>query len=199
MGLKEEFLELLERDKEFRYAVAGKLGLEEILRRLDRHEEHLTKLREDLVVGFRRHDEEIARLRADMMEGFNLLRRHLEALGARWGILAEEAFREGLKGLLEKGLGLSVSRWVTFDDEGFVFGYPCMVDVDIAVRDGKTVLVEVKSHVNAADVYTFQRKAELYKRKTGVKPERLVMVTPYADDKALEAASKFKIEIYTKV
>jgi hypothetical protein len=74
-----------------------------------------------------------------------------------------------------------------------------MVDVDIAVRDGKTVLVEVKSHVNAADVYTFQRKAELYKRKTDVKPERLVMVTPYADDKALEAASKFKIEIYTKV
>ena len=44
LGLKDEFLTLLERDKEFRYAVAGFLGLEEILKRLDRHEEQLVKL-----------------------------------------------------------------------------------------------------------------------------------------------------------
>jgi len=47
---------------------------------------------------FKRHDEETARLRADMVEGFNLLKRHLEALSARWSLMAEEAFREGLKG-----------------------------------------------------------------------------------------------------
>jgi hypothetical protein len=33
--LKREFLELLDRDLEFRYAVAGYLGLSEILKRLD--------------------------------------------------------------------------------------------------------------------------------------------------------------------
>jgi hypothetical protein len=48
MTLKEEFLALLEKDKEFRYAVVGLLGFEEILRRLDKHEEELVKLREDL-------------------------------------------------------------------------------------------------------------------------------------------------------
>jgi uncharacterized protein YoxC len=37
--LREEFIELLEKDKEFRYAVAGYLGLSEILKRLDRLEE----------------------------------------------------------------------------------------------------------------------------------------------------------------
>jgi hypothetical protein len=37
----------LEKDKEFRYAVAGFLGLEEILKRLDKHEEIIEKLRED--------------------------------------------------------------------------------------------------------------------------------------------------------
>lgn len=47
MSLKEEFLSLLEKDKEFRYAVAGFLGLEEILKRLDKHEEIIEKLRED--------------------------------------------------------------------------------------------------------------------------------------------------------
>ncbi len=43
--LKEEFLELLEKDKEFRYAVAGLVGLEAILKRLDKHEAELVKLR----------------------------------------------------------------------------------------------------------------------------------------------------------
>jgi len=140
-----------------------------------------------MVSGFKRHDEEMARLRADMNEGFSLLRRNLEALGARWGLMAEDALKEGLRGLLEK-------RWANFDDDGAVFGYPCIVDVDVAIRDGKTILVEVKSNVNASDVYTFKRKAELYERKTGQKPARLIMVTPYTDDKAREAALKHNIE-----
>ena len=37
--LKSEILRLLRDDDEFRYAVAGLIGLEEILKRLDRHEE----------------------------------------------------------------------------------------------------------------------------------------------------------------
>jgi len=251
--LKARILALLKEDDEFRYAVAGLIGLEEILRRMDKYEEQLVKLREDMVEGFKRHDEmiaklredmtlefkrhneemaklredmvegfkrhdemiaklredmtlefkrhdeEMARLRADMNEGFSLLRRNLEALGARWGLMAEDAFKEGLRGLLEKEVGLAVSRWTSFDDDGTVFGYPCIVDVDVAIRDGKTILVEVKSHVNASDVYTFKRKAELYERKTGQKPARLIMVTPYTDDKAREAALKHNIEIYTKV
>jgi len=38
-NLKEGFLELLDKDKEFRYTVAGYLGLSEILKRLDKLEE----------------------------------------------------------------------------------------------------------------------------------------------------------------
>jgi len=72
LSLKDEFLTLLEKDKEFRYAVAGLLGLEEILRRLDRNEQELVRLRED------------------MSRGFMLVERHISALGARWGLMAEE-------------------------------------------------------------------------------------------------------------
>jgi hypothetical protein len=39
--LKKQILELLERDLEFRYAVAGYLGLSEVLRRLDSIEESI--------------------------------------------------------------------------------------------------------------------------------------------------------------
>jgi len=46
-NLKREILELLESDREFRYAVAGYLGLSEILKRLDKLEENQNKLWEN--------------------------------------------------------------------------------------------------------------------------------------------------------
>jgi uncharacterized protein YoxC len=46
--IKEKFLELLEKDKEFRYAIAGYLGIAEILRRLDSLEETQTKILEEI-------------------------------------------------------------------------------------------------------------------------------------------------------
>ena len=206
LGLKDEFLTLLERDKEFRYAVAGFLGLEEILKRLDRHEEQLVKLREDMnklredmVIGFKRHDEETAKLREDMVRSFELVERHISAIGARWGIMSEEAFRKGLKGLLEKEFKLKVEKWTGFDGDGLVYGYPSQIEVDVAIHNKKIVLVEVKSHIRASDVYTFKRKAELYMKLTGKKPDKLLIVTPYTEDKALEAAEKLGIEVYTKI
>jgi len=46
--LKSKMLKLLEEDVEFRYAVAGLIGLEEILKRLDRHEEELKRIWEEI-------------------------------------------------------------------------------------------------------------------------------------------------------
>lgn len=40
-----------------------------------------------------------------MNKGFELMRRYMDALGARWGLLAEEAFREGIGGMVERELG----------------------------------------------------------------------------------------------
>ena len=140
---------MLKEDEEFRYAVAGLIGLEEILKRLDRHEaqlvklredmnklredmnrgfkrydEELTRLREDMNKGFERYDEELARLREDMNRGFELLRRHIDALGARWGLLAEESFRAGMVGVVERYFGGRVERWTHYNEEGFVFWLP---------------------------------------------------------------------------
>jgi len=42
--LKARLLKLLEEDTEFRYAVAGLIGLGEILKRIDRHEEELKRI-----------------------------------------------------------------------------------------------------------------------------------------------------------
>jgi hypothetical protein len=222
--LKSRMLRLLREDEEFRYAVAGLLGLEEILKRLDRHEAELVRLREDMnklredmvegfrrydgelirlredmVEGFRRHDIELAKLREDMIRGFELVERHITALGARCGSMAESAFRESLKGLLEKELGYRVEKWTVFDEAGKVYGYPSVVDVDVTVSDGKLILIEVSSHIKASDITTFRRKAELYTEKTGKRPDKLVVVTPYIDDTAQKASKELGIEVYTKV
>jgi hypothetical protein len=61
-------LKLLREDEEFRYAVAGLIGLEEILKRLDRNESELVKLREDM-----------NRLREDMNRGFELVEKNVSA------------------------------------------------------------------------------------------------------------------------
>jgi hypothetical protein len=206
-------LKLLREDEEFRYAVAGLIGLEEILKRLDRNESELVKLREDMVEGFKRHDAEIIklredmnklredmnRLREDMNRGFEFVERHISALGSRWGIMAESAFRESLRGILEKELGLKVEKWRTYDEAGRVYGYPTVIDIDVVVRDGKTILVEVSSHIRKSDVFIFKKRSELYWEKTGAKPERLLIVTPYIDEEAVEALQKLGIEVYTRI
>jgi len=186
--LKDKILTLFREDQEFRYAIAGLLGWEEILRRLDRHEEELSRLSRETAELRKETTElrrEMTKLRQDMMEGFQLVHRQLSALGARWGIMTEEAFREGLRGLLEKELGLKVERWAKSDEGGVVFGYPGQVEVDVAV--------------GRADVYSFKRKAEFYEKVEGKKPSRLLMVTPYAEEEALRAAKHLGVEIYTRV
>ncbi|MEM2607276.1 MAG: DUF3782 domain-containing protein, partial [Candidatus Bathyarchaeia archaeon] len=179
---------------------------EDMIASFRRHDEEfarvwgeIAKLREDMVAGFKRHDEEITKLRTDMIEGFNLLRRHIDALGARWGIISEQAFREGLRGVAEKELGLRVEKWVRWDGDGYVFGHPSTIDVDVAVRDDKIILIEVKSHISRADAHAFKRKAEFYEKVEGKKPSRLIIVTPYADEDAIETAKQLQIEVYMGV
>ncbi|MCC6004876.1 MAG: DUF3782 domain-containing protein [Thermofilum sp.] len=159
--LKQRLLKLLKEDEEFRYAVAGLLGLEEILKRLDKNEEQLVKLREDF-----------NKIREDMNRGFELIERRISALGARWGFQTEEAFREALKGMLEKEFDVKIERWITKDTEGIVYDYPSEVEIDIAIKDGETILIEISSHIKPSDIPTFKRKAQLYEKTTSKKRAR---------------------------
>ncbi|MGB9734558.1 MAG: PD-(D/E)XK nuclease family protein [Conexivisphaera sp.] len=229
-SLRAQLLDLLDRDKEFRYAVAGKLGLSEILERLDRNEEAIRKLWEEvralregqeklwenyekLAQGQEKLWEEVKALREGqeklwesneklqegqekLWEEVRALSTKLDALGARWGISSEEAFREGVRGIL-RNAGFEVERWTYRDEEGIVYGFPSDVEVDASVRNGVVILVEIKSHVGKSDIAPFLRKAELYSRVTGRRPARLIMVSPYVDSDAAERGAQKGIEIYS--
>jgi Uncharacterized conserved protein containing a coiled-coil domain len=77
--------------------------------------------------------------------------------------------------------------------------FESVIEIDVAIKDGKTLLIEVSSSVDRSKVAAFVRKAQLYERKTGIRPDRLIMVTPYAEKDAVEAAGNLGVEIYTRV
>ena len=104
-------------------------------------------------------------------------------LGARWGLQTEEAFRHGIRTIL-KEVGFTTERFLTWDTSGEVFGHPEQVELDVVVQNGKVIVVEIKSALDRANTYLFNRK---------------VIVAPDADERAKEVALRLGIEVCTDV
>ncbi len=124
------------------------------------------------------------------------LERTLGAIGARWGMMSEDAFRQGVRALFAEQPDVRVESWRGQDEAGRVFGHPAEIEIDAIVRDGVHVLVEIKSSVSAGDVVMFARKAELYAEKTGQTPRRRLIISPFVDARAIETARRFGIEVH---
>ncbi|MDT7970787.1 MAG: DUF3782 domain-containing protein, partial [Vulcanisaeta sp.] len=173
-------------------------AIEELTKIVKAHEERLAKV-EDRLTRLETVVEKLANAVSVHSMRLDSFDRRLMALGARWGVESEEAFRNAMRGVVEGILGVAtVGKWVYFDKDGVVYGYPSQVDVDVAIKDSTHILVEVKSSVSRGDVSEFSRVGRLYEMVTGIKP-RLVMVTPFIDDRGLEAARTLGIEVYTDV
>jgi uncharacterized protein YoxC len=97
--LREKFLELLDKDKEFRYAVAAYLGLADILRRLDRFEEIQTKILEE-IREMRIEQNKLWENQNKMWEEIKNLRENQEKLWENQNKMWEEI--KGLRENLEK-------------------------------------------------------------------------------------------------
>jgi hypothetical protein len=118
INLKREFLSLLEKDVEFRYAVAGYLGLSEILKKMDALIEEQHKLWENQNKLWENQNklwEEVRSLREDqhrLWENQNKLWEEVRALREGQNKLWEEvkALREGQNKLWEEVKSLRVSQ-----------------------------------------------------------------------------------------
>jgi len=129
-------------------------------------------------------------------ERLESLHRAVITIGNRFGVLADYAFREALKGILKKYFGAEAKRWSYYDREGVVYGYESMVDVDVVIKDREHILIEVKSRAVPGDVIELVNIGRLYEKVVGVKP-RLAIVADYVSKKTFELASKYGIDIYT--
>jgi len=142
----------------------------------------------------RRLDEHTQVLR-EQSAALAALQRQVMGLGARWGLMNEEAFRSGVRALFADQPQVRVEQWRYRDDAGQLLGYPSDIELDAIIRDGLHVLVEIKSAVSACDVVGFARKADLYAEVTGCKPQRRLIISPYIDARAREAAKRLNVEV----
>ena len=133
----------------------------------------------------KRLEERVAALEYRFDSEIRRLETTITALGARWGVLSEDAFREGVRRLLAEA-GWAVEKVLLFDREGYVYGEPSEVEYDVVVRDGKTFLVEITSALKRGDLPTLRRKREYFEKAKGVRVDAVFVVTPFIHDKMPE-------------
>jgi hypothetical protein len=121
----------------------------------------------------------------------------ISAIGARWGIFAESAFREGIQAILEESFGVQVLRYQAWDEQGEVFDQPDQVELDLIIRDGTLIICEIKSSMSRSDMYTFARKVRFYERHEGRRANRRMVISPMVEERALQVAHRLGIEVYT--
>jgi hypothetical protein len=130
--------------------------------------------------------EELRRVEASLRNDLRRVELALNALGARWGVFNEDAFRSGVRELL-RDAGYTVERWVYYDDRGYVYGYPSEVELDVVVRDGGTFAVEITSALRRGDLQQIKRKVELFSAVTGRRVDAVYVITPFIHDRNPDA------------
>ncbi len=118
------------------------------------------------------------------------------ALGARWGLHSEAAFRNGLKAILEQSFGVTVERYHDFDYDGIVFGRPDQIELDVLIYNGTILLCEIKSSIGKSQMYAFWRKWQFYEQKHGRTVDRALVISPMIEDYARKVAAELGLEVY---
>ena len=184
---KDRLLKTLEVDREFRYALMGLLGFSEVLDRITKLEEGFA----DLGKRFLDLENRFARIEEELRE----TRRVVIIIAHRFGVISEESFRQAMKYVVEDVLGVAkVEKWVYRDDDGYVYGYPSIVEVNVAIKDKEHIIIEVKSRASKADVSELHRIGLLYERREKVKP-RLVIIAGFVDSDTHSLAKRLGVEI----
>ena len=120
----------------------------------------------------------------------------LGALGARWGLRTEASFRNALKDIL-KDFDIKVLNIKEYDGAGEVFDRPEEIELDLILINGMLIIAEIKSSMSRGDMYIFYKKAKFYEKIHRRQVDRLAVISPMVDDKALEAAKKLGIKVYS--
>ena len=133
----------------------------------------------------------------EIMKMADKLDRKLSAIGARWGMQSEMAFRNALAGILEENFGVKVLNIREYDDTGEVFGRPDQVELDIIIKNGMLIICELKSSMSKGDMYVFERKVRFYEKRHQRKADSLIVISPMVDEKAMAVARELGIRVYS--
>ena len=140
--------------------------------------------------------EQNRRLWLEVGEQKSRLDRKIGALGVRWGIRSERAFRQALAAVLTESFGVEVLNINEYDDAGEVFGRPDQIELDIIVRNGTLIIFELKSSTDRSQLYIFSRKITFYEKRHQRTADRKILVSPFIHPRAQELAQELGIETY---
>jgi hypothetical protein len=175
------------------------LELAEAQKRIENRIEELTQAQKELTHAQKRTEdrvEELAHAQRDTERSIRRLSDNMDfklgGMGRRWGLGSESSFRRGLAEILSE-TGFEVFNYVESDTEGIVFDRPAEIEIDVIIKGGKTIVVEIKSSVSKSDVFVFMKKADFYQKISGNKIDRLFMITPFIDDPARSIADQYQI------
>jgi hypothetical protein len=208
--VKAEFLQLLDKDKEFRYTVAGYLGLGEILRRLDGHDkkfnEILAELREHGKILtehskiLSEHSKMLTEHGKILMEHSKMLTEHGEQLVGlrrdmvevrryieRASITLEEEAREVIQHRLKRlGIKVDLDRLTLPELELNIYG----------ITEDLCIIGEVSTRLGVRLIDELDKKLETLSSKhpDKIRPKVVkVFYTLWATDEAVEKALKSKV------
>ncbi len=88
-------------------------------------------------------------------------------MGSRWGIHTETAFRRTIRRIVRDLDGVTVTEGWYGDRQ-----------VDVVIRNGEHILLEITSRMRAKDIATLYTSADDYRAKEGVEPT-LMVATSY--------------------
>ncbi len=148
----------------------------------------------------KRIDQEIEEIKKTMATKDDIKRIEtiITGLGARWGIMNEDTFREGVRELL-KDTGWKISREIIYDKEGYVYAEPSDVEYDVVIKDSIIILIEITSSLKRGDLPVIKKKKELYEKIKNVKVSLVYVITPFIHDRYPERvkamAKDLQIEI----
>ncbi len=143
---------------------------------VDKRFEQVDKRFEQVDHRFEQVDHRFDRLENEMKAGFHEVHLHIDRLASRWGIRNEKVFRQIMKEILEKSMGMTVK-------ECFIGGE----QFDCIISDGQHILIEIAASVGQNIQERLRRKRQLYTDETGITPHRFLLAVGSIHSRRAEA------------
>ncbi|BDB98329.1 PD-(D/E)XK nuclease family protein [Saccharolobus caldissimus] len=213
MATKQDIKRIDQEIEEIKKAMATKDDIKDMatkqdIKRIDQEIEEIKKAMatkddiKDMATkqDIKRIDQEIEEIKKAMATKDDIKRIEtiITGLGARWGIMNEDTFREGVRELL-KDTGWKISREIIYDKEGYVYAEPSDVEYDVVIKDSIIILIEITSSLKRGDLPVIKKKKELYEKIKNVKVSLVYVITPFIHDRYPERvkamAKDLQIEI----
>ena len=161
--------------------------LRDAQKQTDQRVDKLSLAVSELTEAQMRTEKRLDSLEETQAKGFKSLSDQISALGGRWGIYNEATFRNTLRGIFAKMEGVEVR-------EGEYGGR----QVDVIIRNGEHILLEITSRMHARDIDHLYASADDYQDREGIEP-LLMVATSYVSPRLMEKIINLerKIDIFS--